>query len=196
MYDLGMVRIGGGQGGRPSLFSAPMSEQFRGGPAMGGIFDFYSDQQYYQMAKAAVASFDQLAQRVNRIADKAVRDQIIKDYGMSDARPGDVTLNNASLSQRNQVQSWIDKADAAGDPGYGFADDGAHGRHRVDRLASLDADISSEVQDAELKYGILPAPAVQVNQTQAPAGSSWTVPIIVGVGAIAAAAILGVFGGK
>lgn len=193
MYQLGMVRIGGGQGGRPSLFSAPMSEQFRGGPAMDGLFDFYSDQQYLQMAKAAVSSFDQLAQRVNRIADKAVRDRIIKDYGMTDARPGDVTLNNASLNQRNQVQAWINKADAAGDPGAGFADDGAHGRHRVDRLASLDSDIASEVQDAELSYGILPGPAAAAGVPASSAMANWTIPVVAVGGAVGLAWILGLF---
>lgn len=194
MHQLGIVMIGGANLGKPSLFSTPISDHFRVGTALGGIFDFYSDQQYYNMAKAAVASFDQLSKRVSRIADKAARDAIIKDYGMSDARPGDKTLNNASLSQRNQVQAWIEQADATGDPGDGFADDGGHGRHRVDRLASLVSDISSEVQEAELKYGILPTPAVQVNDTQPPVGgTNWTIPVVAVGGAVALAAMLGLF---
>lgn len=194
MYQLGMVMIGGAHGGRPSLFSTPMSDQFRSGPALGGLFSSTSDQQYYNTAKAAVASFDQLYQRVHRISDKAARDKIIADYGIDDARPGDASLNNASLNQRNQVQGWLDKANATGDPGDGFADDGAHGRHRVDRLVSLDSDISSAVQDAETTYGILPtpvAPAVPV-----PSATNWTIPVVAVGGAIALAAVLGVFGGK
>lgn len=187
MVQLGMVRIGGASIGRTSLFSAPLSEQFRGGPALGGLFSFYSDQQYYNMGKAAVASFDQLSQRVSKIADKAARDAIIADYGMNDAAHG-----GSSISYRNLIQDWIAKADAAGDPGEGFADDGKHGRKHVDYLSSFVSDISGKVQDAELKYGILQAPAVQLTPAQ-PQGTNWTIPIVAVGGAVALAAILGIF---
>lgn len=195
MLQLGLVKIGGAHGGRPSVFSTPISDQFRSTPSMGGLFSSYSDQQYYNMAKAAVTSFDQLNQRVRRISDKAARDVIIKNYGMEDARPGDMTLNNASLNQRNQVKGWLDKADATGDPGDGFADDGAHGRHRADRLISLVKDISGDVQDAETTYGMLPAPVEPSAQPSAqPAATNWTLPVVVvGGAAVIAAALLGAF---
>lgn len=186
MVQLGMVRIGGSGMGKTSLFSSPLTAQFQGGPAMEGIFDWYSDQQYYNMAKAAVASFDQLSQRVSRIADKAARDSIISEYGMN------TTTENKSLNLRNQVQGAIAAADATGDPGDGFADDGKHGRKPTDWLSSYVSDIAGAVQDAELKYGILQAPAVKM-QPAAAGGSNWTIPIVAVGGAVALAAILGVF---
>lgn len=185
MVQLGLVRIGGAGLGRTSLFSAPLSEQFRGGPAMEGLFSFYSDQQYYDMAKAAVASFDRLSQRVSKIADKAARDAIINQYALNVDSPG------TGLGYRNLVASWIAKADATGDPGDGFADDDKHGRAATDTLSSFDTKISSDVQDAELKYGILQTPAVVLPQQ----GSNWTIPIVAVGGAVAIAAILGLFKG-
>jgi len=185
MIQLGMVRIGGSGMGKTSLFSSPLTAQFQGGPALEGLFDWYSDQQYYNMAKAAVASFDQLSHRVSRIADKAARDSIISEYGMN------TTTENKSLNLRNQVQASIAAADATGDPGDGFADDNKHGRKPTDFLSSYVGDIASAVQEAELKYGILPSPAVQMQP--APAGSNWTIPIVAVGGAVALAAILGVF---
>jgi hypothetical protein len=113
---------------------------------------------------------------------------------MNDARPGDTSLNNSSLNQRNQVKAWIDKADATGDAGDGFADDSAHGRSRVDRLSSQVGDISSEVQDAELTYGILPAPAAPVGVAAAPpaapAAGATALPYVLGGAGIVAVLLL------
>ncbi len=189
MYQLGLVAIGGGNG-RSSVFSAPLQNQFHAGASMGGLFTWYSDQQYYNMAKAAVASFDQLSARVARIADKAARDKIIRDYGMNDARPGDTSLNKSTLSERNQVQGWINKADATGDPGDGFADDGKHGRKVTDWLIDYVNDISSDVQNAELTYGMLPTPQAPVVQAApaapAPEEGASALPYILGGAGVAA----------
>jgi hypothetical protein len=169
MRQLSMATIGGAHGS-PFLFSNPI--QVQGGASLGGLFDWYSDAQYYNMAKAAVESFDRLNQRVSRIADKAARDKIIKDYGMN------TLTENKSLNLRNQVKASIDRADVTGDPGDGFADDGKHGRKAVDFLSSYDSDISSAVQDAELKYGILQGP------TAPPALPAVPAPVAPGAGAL------------
>jgi hypothetical protein len=182
-----MATIGGAHGS-PFLFSNPI--QVQGGASLGGLFDWYSDAQYYNMAKAAVESFDRLNQRVSRIADKAARDKIIKDYGMN------TLTENKSLNLRNQVKASIDRADVTGDPGDGFADDGKHGRKAVDFLSSYDSDISSVVQDAELKYGILPepaAPAPVAAPAAAPSGMNWTIPVVAVGGGLALAVVFGAF---
>jgi hypothetical protein len=201
MYQLGMVLIGHGNGGRGSFFSQPQSDAFRVGPALGyqpryqlGV----TAQEAYVNGKAEIAEFDSLVARTAKIANKAVRDQIVKDYGLNEPENKD-----KALYMRNATASCVATADSYTPVAYeqGFPN---HGPciGRVTKLRNFNGNFRSEVRDAENTYGILPEPVVITQYLPgqaAPAaagGTNWTLPVVIGGGAIVIAALLGAFGGK
>lgn len=196
MYQLGMVAIGGGQ--RPSIFSAPLQSQFQAGPSLGDpAYYMAADdaQTSYVNGKAAIAEYDSLIGRAAKIANKSSRDEIVKDYGLNEPDNKD-----KSLYMRNATASCVAQADAFTPTAYeqGFP---SHGpcRGRVVKLRNFIDDLRSDVRDAENTYGILPEPVVITQYlpgAAAPAaGTNWTIPIAVGVGGLAIAALLGAFKG-
>lgn len=201
MYQLGMVLIGHGNGGRSSFFSTPQSDAFRVGPALGyqpALGARYqlglTAQESYVEGKAEISLFDDLVGRVARIANKTVRDQIVKDYGLNEPENKD-----KAFYMRNATASCVARADSFSPIAYeeGFPDRGPC-KGRVTKLHNANRDLRSEVVEAETTYGILPEPVVitQYLPGGAPAaGTNWTLPVVIGGGAIVIAALLGAFSG-
>lgn len=194
MYQLGMVAIGGGA--RPSMFVAPLQSQFHVGYSLGGPSLGVTAQEAYVNAKAAIADYDQLVGRAARIANKTSRDEIVKTYGLNEPDNKD-----KSLYMRNATASCVAQADAFSPVAYeqGFP---SHGPciGRVTKLQNFIDDMKSDVRNAENTYGILPEPVVitqyvNVPGQAAPGTTNWTIPIAVGVGGLAIAALLGAFRG-
>lgn len=153
--------------------------------SMGGqsIGQSTAGQAIYQKAKTEVARFDALAQRVLRIANKTVRDQLIQDFGLNDP-------SNKDKAQyaRDAVVSDLSVVEAANPFNYYFyTSPGPQGR-RPSTLAAFNSDLESEVHNAEVTYGILPEPVTTTitNTIQSPL----TIPILVGAGAVALALLL------
>jgi hypothetical protein len=196
MYQLGMVLIGHGNGGRSSFFSSPQSDAFRVGPALGyqpryqlGV----TAQEAYVNGKAEIAEFDNLVARTARIANKTVRDQIVKDYGLNEPEN-----KEKALYMRNATANCVAEADKYTPVAYeqGFPN---HGPciGRVTKLRNWSSDFRAEIRDAETTYGILPEPVVITQYLPgqaAPSGTNWTLPVVIGGGAIVIAALLGAFG--
>lgn len=192
MYNLGMVMIGGsGTGTRPSFFSGSVSDNFGlAGPVLG-----QDAQQFYVNAKNAIAKYDSLVQRVARVANKTVRDQLISDYGLSEPSNKDKSMymRNALASDVANAEKFSPIAYEEGFPTHGPA------RGRVTKLNNFDSDLENAVKDAEVTYGILPEPVViekVVTVPGASTGTNWTIPLVVAAGGIGVAALLGVFSGK
>ena len=191
MYNLGMVMIGGsGTSIRPPLFSNSVVDNFGlAGPVLG-----QDAQQFYVNGKNAIAKFDSLVQRVARVANKTVRDQLIADYGLSDP-----SNKNKAMYMRNALASDVANAEKFSPIAYeeGFPTHGP-ARGRVTKLNNFDSDLESAVKDAEVTYGILPEPVVIEKLVTVPgaSGTNWTIPLVVAAGGIGVAALLGVFSGK
>lgn len=192
MYNLGMVMIGGsGASIRPSLFSTSVVDNF----GLAGASLGQNAQAYYVNAKSDIAKFDSLVNRVARIANQTLRDQLVSDYGLNDP-----SNNNKALYMRNALASDVGNAEKFTPIAYeeGFPVRGPS-RGRVSKLESFNNDLESAVKDAEITYGILPEPQIITKIVTVPGastgGTNWTIPIVVAGGGIAVAALLGVFSG-
>lgn len=147
-----------------------------------------SEQEWYTRAKAAVAKFDSLVERVKRIANKPVREEIAGDYGLDSPEDRDL-----ALYRRNSVADQVREAESYQPVNYLIYRD-QKARDRVAELEEWNRDFNRDVKDAENAFGILPAPVVVeriVEVPGSPAQQSWIVPVaLVGAG-VAIAAIFG-----
>lgn len=194
MYDLGMVMIGGsGTSIRPSLFGSSVVDNF--GAGLAGPVLGQNAQQFYVNAKNAIAKYDQIIERVKRIANKTIRDQIVADYGLTEPANKDKSLymRNALASDVANAEKFTPIAYEEGFPTHGPA------RGRVTKLNDFTSDFESAVKDAEVTYGILPEPQIIERLVNVPGastgGTNWTIPLVVAGGGIAVAALLGAFSG-
>lgn len=154
------------------------------GPYMG--LSLEDGRRMYEEAKAAIATFDSLADRASKIAYKPVRDEIISDYGLLEPENNDKALN-----QRNDLQQYVAQVDASSPPNYYvFIQSTTRPRNRLDRVKSDDTSLERAVTQAEATYGSLPEPQVIIKEIQVPGapaaatGTDLTVPILIGAGAV------------
>jgi len=200
MYNPCMVMISGGTR-RTSMFSGSAVDQFGGGfarpqYAMGGYSLGQTPEEWYARAKAAVAEFDNLAARTAKVANKAERERIAKDFGLTN--PAD---SDKAMYRRNDVAQTIAQVESYSPPNYLIYSVGQRARNKVQALENWNSDFRSQVKTAEDTYGILPEPQVIEKVVQVPGGAAaapatnWTLPIVIGGGAVILAAALGLFGG-
>jgi len=158
------------------------------GPYMG--LSLADGQRMYEDAKKAIATFDQLAYDVTRISFKPVRDQIISEFGLLEPNNNDKALN-----QRNDLQEYVAEVEKSTPPNYYvFIQDTTRPRNRLDRVKSANVALARDVSEAERTYGLLEEPQVIIKEIQvpgaaAPGGTDYTVPLLVGAGAVTLALI-------
>lgn len=198
-YQINRVAISGSNGPRASLF-APVAREVFG---LGGVMGFnpqlaaialgQTAETYYTDAKKEIAKFDTLVDRVARLANKAIRDQMIEDYGLTDPSNKD-----KALYMRGALASDVAQADRfrlpSGEIPYnqGFPERGPS-RGRVDKLHDWNRGLGREVQYAETTYGVLPEPVVIERVVTVPGeGTSPWPYLVVGAGVVAALAVAGV----
>lgn len=151
--------------------------------------------EWYQRAKAAVAKYDNLFARAQRVANKTASQEILASLGDRTV-PGTAAYRYATV-----VSDVATDVEAYRPPNY----NAYQLKRRQDRIVELEGfnrDFESMVVNAEQSYGILPAPEVierervvtrEVQVPGAPApGPDYTTPILVAGGAVALAFLLGV----
>ena len=149
-------------------------------------------QKMYEDAKTAIAKFDQLAYDVSRISYKPVRDQIISEFGLLEPNNNDKALN-----QRNDLQEYVAEVEKSTPPNYYvFIQDTTRPRHRLERVQAADVELERAFLDAKKTYDLLPEPQVIIKEIQVPGaaaagGTDYTVPLLVGAGAVTLALIFG-----
>lgn len=197
MYNLGMVMISGGR--RPSMFSGGVTEGFRGAPYAMGVPEYalgQTPEEWYARAKSAVSDFDSYAARTAKIANKAERERVAKDFGLTN--PSD---SDKAEYRRNDVQETVRQVESYSPPNYLIYSVGQRARNKVQALENWNKDFRRAVTEAENTYGILPEPQVIERIVEVPGAPgaapavNWTLPVVIGGGAIIVAALLGVFGG-
>jgi len=159
------------------------------GPFMG--LSLEDGKRMYEEAKAEIATFDQLAYKASRISYKPERDAIVSDFGLLEPNNNDKALN-----QRNDLQEYVAEVEKVpGAPNYYvFIQDTTRPRHRLERVQAADVELQRAFDDAKRTYDLLPEPQVIIKEIQvpgaaAPGGTDYTVPLLVGAGAVTLALI-------
>jgi hypothetical protein len=158
------------------------------GPYMG--LSLADGQRMYEDAKKAIATFDQLAYKASRISYKPERDAIVSDFGLLEPNNNDKALN-----QRNDLQEYVAEVEKSTPPNYYvFIQDTTRPRHRLERVQAADVELQRAFDDAKRTYDLLPEPQVIIKEIQvpgaaAPGGTDYTVPLLVGAGAVTLALI-------
>lgn len=178
-----------GNGLRPSLFNVTVDQTRTFHPTLsGGDMLGQNPSEWYRRAKASIANYDALMLRVAQIAN---------------------------LTERNKIMTWAGNAGTSGTPAYRYASvlsdiqgdveaftppnvnayQVERRQDRIKRLESYNSELASMVTTAESVYGKLPDPVV-INRTSTQPGgmisqgTNWTLPLIVGGGALAVAGLI------
>lgn len=188
MIPLRMATISGFSGPRGSLFHGSSTDVFGLGSASLGQ---RSAQNWYAYAQNEVKQYDDLIVRAQKIANKAAREEILKDYH------GDPTDRDGALYRRNSVAANLQQANSYTPTNYVIYEQDQV-QNRVEKLNDWNKDIKEDVEEAEAYYGSLPAPQVietttTLTQTQVP---GWVTPVVLGALAVGAASLFGLFGKK
>lgn len=184
-----------GNGARPSLFGSSVAQVPGFHPTLaGGYWMGQTPQEWYGRAKAAVAKFDELLTRTSRVASKTERDAILAWVGTA-AQDGTPAYRYATVkSDLTDVERFTPPA---------VQDYQLERRQsRVTKLEDFNKEFETKVSTAEAAHGRLPEPTVIereriVSPAAAPAaaGTDWTMPLIVGGGAVAVALLVSLLAG-
>lgn len=144
-----------------------------------------NDQQWFSRAKAAVAQYDDLWERSQRINDSAYRNQLAEKY-----HPLPENASGA-LYRRNAVAYNVALAESQTPVNYALYQDTKQ-QERVAKLEEWIASFRKDVEFGEQTYGVLTAPAATTEGTpQAPSGTpSWLIPVGVGIAVLGLGALL------
>lgn len=178
--DLRMTAISG-RGN--SLFAIRMGNIWnQGSPTLGQGEDLYA------RAKAALARWNSLVERLKRIANRQVREDLARKYGINEPSNKDKGQYAA-----NVVAYDISEAEKYVPVNYRIYVGPGPAKNRPGRLEDWNHDLNDDVQEAERLYGSLPEPQV-ITQTITERISElpgWVVPVGIGVAAVG---LLGAFG--
>lgn len=177
--------------GRPSLFGFSV-EQSRGfHPTLSGSYWMgQTPSEWYRRAKEAIAKFDSLVGRMNRVANQTER-KAIQDWVGSPSNEG------TPAYRRRSVESDIVQDVEGYTPPNVNAYQVERRTNRIEKLEEANAEFEPRVNTAEAVYGTLPPDQVitqerLITQTQTP---GWVVPLAVGAGALGIAALVTILSG-
>lgn len=190
MIPLRMASISGFTSPRGSLFHGSATNAFGLGASIRANMG-QTAQDLYNEAKKQQAAFDNYFARTESLANKASRDAIIEEYGLTEPMNKD-----KALYARNVVAADIARAESYTPPNYDIYYAPGPTKNRPGRLKDWNSDFRQDVKYSEDTYGVLPEPVVIERTTtetvsQTPA---WVTPVVVGALGIGALALLGVFG--
>lgn len=202
MFDAGirMVPIAGSTA-RPSLFGSTVNQTrgfyptLAGGPWLGE-----TGMEWYDRARNAIAKFDQLLARTNGIPSKAERDTVL-------AWVGPVGSSDTPRERYLTVVENVHYVEAS-DPIDYTKYEVSRLQNRVKKLEAYNVEFEDKIRAAELVSGVKPpAPGGTAPGGLIPkggttpsaggtGGTNWTLPLIVGGGAIAVAVLVSLLAGK
>jgi hypothetical protein len=150
-----------------------------------------SPQNWYDYGRSEVAQYDSYLIRARKIANKSVREQVVKDYH---GDPGD---SESAIYRRNSVEGNIRQAESYTPVNY-YIFSASQVQSRVEKLNDWNKGFGDAVKAAEATYGSLPEPQVieTVKMVETSATPGWVTPVVIGAVAIAALGVFGAFGGK
>lgn len=179
-----------GNSSRPSFFGSSV-QQSQGFHATLGISDLNpTPSDWYRRAKEALAKYDDLAIRVNRINNQEERRKIQEWMGspIIDGTPA----NHAQMvltDIREDVEYFI--------PANVNAYQATSRTSRIEKLEDVNRAIEAMVVNGEAAYRILPAGQGVVPPPPAASSPGWLLPVVVVAGALGIAGLVTyVYGGK
>lgn len=133
-----------------------------------------TEQTWYSRAKTAVAEYDNLWARTQRIAAKAYRDQLTAQYH---GNPNDP---EGALYRRNSVASNLAEAEGYTPINYLVFGE-SRVQSRVEKLESWNRDFKRAVKYGEDTYGVLEEPEVieRTVTVQKAVTPSWVMPVVI-----------------
>lgn len=140
-----------------------------------------AEQTWYSRANTAVAEYDNLWGRTQRIAAKMYREEVTKDYH------GDPNDRDGALYRRNSVVSNVSDAESYTPINY-LVFSSSQVQNRIEKLEDWNRDFKQAVKYGEDTYGVLEAPqtverTVETTQTQTQT-PSWVMPVVLVAGAV------------
>lgn len=137
-------------------------------------------EQWYQRAKVAVANFDTLFERLKRIAGPVERNRIL-------AWVGTASTDGTPAERYASVKSDLAQDVEAFTPPNVNAYQIDRRTNRIEKLEAFNSQFSELLSTAERNFGTLPDPVVIDRTVLQPAKTNWTLPLLVGGGAVAVA---------
>lgn len=153
-----------------SMFS---QEPFLAGPR---VHLGQAEQQWFARAKAAVAMYDNLVERIRRIASPPVREDLLSRFVGNPNNP------ESAVYRRNSVAFNVSEAESYTPVNY-LVYQPDRVKNRVTKLENWDRELREEVEAAERTYGLLPEPVVVERVVEKPAPpkeAPLTVPLVIG----------------
>jgi hypothetical protein len=185
------VVISGANGQRTPWFSPAVNDVF--GPRGLGAD---TNQDWYNRAKREIAQFDGYVERLRRLANRQVREDLWKEY------VGDPADSESGSYRRNSVASDVASAESYTPINY-MEFSKATDRNRITKLDSINSAFKADMDSAEATYGLLPDPQIieriiEVQVPGAPAAAPFPIvpAIVVGGVVLVGLALLGAFSGK
>lgn len=173
-------------GAGPSLFgfAADQTKGFRGSMRGNARFSLgVTPSEWYQRAKVAVANFDTLFGRLAKIASPVERNRII-------AWVGSASNEESPAYRYSSVKSDLARDVEAFTPPNVNAYQIERRTSRIQKLEEINSQLTASVSAAEKSFGTLADPVVIDRTVLETAKTDWTLPLIVGGGAIAVALIV------
>lgn len=136
--------------------------------------------EWYQRAKASVAQFDSLFTRLSKIAGPVERERILRWLGSAGVQD---TPAYRYASVQSDLADNVERFTPVNVSAYEES-------RRTDRIVNLEGfntQFAGLLSEAEKNYGILPAPVTIERNILQPSKTNWTLPLIVGGGAVAVA---------
>jgi hypothetical protein len=177
-----------GNGFRPSLFESSVVQGTGFHPTLsGGYWLGLTGQEWYLRAKTAVAKFDNLLTRTAKIASKTERDNIM-------AWVGTAATDTTPAYRYAAVKSDLGDVETSTPPGVSNYETERR-QNRITKLEDFNKEFETKVVNAETVHGRLTEPAVIQRESiltpgAAPTGTNWTLPILVGAGALGIALVV------
>lgn len=183
-----------GNGARPSFFGGTVQQRTGFHPTLGGGYWMgQTPTEWYNRAKRALAQFEALLTRVASIANQTSRNEILAWIGTT----GDV---DSAAYRYGAVKSDLQQDVEAFTPPAVNAYQVGRRTSRIEKLEEFNTELEAKVTNAESVYGKLPAPVViereRITTPGSPAsGTNWTLPLVVGGGAVAVAVLVTLLAG-
>ena len=193
---ISMVPVSG-NGVRPSLFGGTVEQARSFHPTMsqGSWMGQTAPADWYRRAKEGISKFDAYLTRTASIANQTERAKIVQWVGIA-------STAGSPAERYYSVQSDLQGDVEAYTPPAINAYQVPRRQNRIKKLESFNSEFESMVVNAENVYGKLSQPVVIerdriLTVPGAEAGTNWTLPLLVGGGAVAVAILVNAFmGGK
>ena len=198
MFQLGISMVPvSGNGVRPSLFGGTVEQARSFHPTMsqGSWMGQTAPADWYRRAKEGISKFDVYLTRTSYIANQTERNRVLAWMGSAS------TLDSPAYRYASVQGDLQQDVEAFTPPAIG-AYQVPRRQNRIKKLESVNSEFESMVVNAENVYGKLSQPIVIERERiltvpGAEACTNWTLPLLVGGGAVAVAILVNAFmGGK